>query len=73
MQVCVADINGDTVKGVADEIGGLAVTVDVAAVVKAATEPVQASGTGWIVQYGRPPYAFEFRNVEGHEQFKPAD
>jgi NAD(P)-dependent dehydrogenase (short-subunit alcohol dehydrogenase family) len=44
-----------------------------AAVVNAATAPVQASGTCWVVQPGRPPYPFEFRNIEGHEQFKPAD
>jgi NAD(P)-dependent dehydrogenase (short-subunit alcohol dehydrogenase family) len=44
-----------------------------AAVVKAVTAPVQASGTCWVVQYGRPSYAFAFRDIEGHEQFKPAD
>jgi NAD(P)-dependent dehydrogenase (short-subunit alcohol dehydrogenase family) len=43
-----------------------------AAVVNAATAPVQATGTCWVVLYGRPPFPFEFRHIEGHEQFKPA-
>jgi NAD(P)-dependent dehydrogenase (short-subunit alcohol dehydrogenase family) len=44
-----------------------------AAVVNAATAPLQASGTCWIVLHGRPPFPFEFGDIEGHEQFKPAD
>jgi NAD(P)-dependent dehydrogenase (short-subunit alcohol dehydrogenase family) len=42
------------------------------AVVHAATAPLEASGTCWVVQYGKLPYPFEFPSVEGHEQFKPA-
>jgi NAD(P)-dependent dehydrogenase (short-subunit alcohol dehydrogenase family) len=38
-------------------------------VVLAATSPIGASGTCWVVQYGRPPYPFEFTHVEGHVSF----
>ena len=39
------------------------------AVVLAASSPLDASGTCWVVQYGKPPYPFEFSHVEGHVSF----
>jgi NAD(P)-dependent dehydrogenase (short-subunit alcohol dehydrogenase family) len=60
MQVCVADVNGDTAKGVAGEIGGLAVTVDVSDF-----EALDAARNACADRFGRLDLAYLNAGIAG--------